>query len=253
MKSWPALLLAFGGCLIGVGCSPTAPTPAPIASAYVLSATIVPAAVAVASVGQTAQVTVMGQFSDGSTRDITTSTSISSSNEGVATVAQSGLVTAWAPGTTQLTATFQHDPPGSCVCLQDQPIAGTPLGPPIPVTVVAGPPSSSILMPTLVSPANNAVLPNCGPTSCAAQWVFTWAVVPGATSYHVNVKGGTAIFPVVDASGLTATTYQMPAGVVADSNLQGWTWMVQALVNGVYQPWSATGTFSVASTSSSLH
>jgi hypothetical protein len=237
--------------LLGVSCNSTTPTPT--ASAYVVSATIVPAAVAVATVGQTAQVTVMGQFSDGSTRDITTSTGISSSNEGVATVAPSGLITAWAAGTTQLTATFQHDPPDSCVCLQSEPAAGTPLGPPILVSVIAGPPSSSTLVPTLVSPANNTVLPNCGPTSCTAQWVFTWAVVPGATSYHLNVKGSTAIFPVVDASGLTATTYQMPAGIVAEPNLQGWTWMVQALVNGVYQPWSATGTFSVASTSSSLH
>jgi hypothetical protein len=198
-------------------------------------------------VGQSTQLVVTGTFNDGTFQDITTSTGISSSNENIATVAQSGLVTAWASGTATLTVTYQFPPPHSTPNPTFE--AGQSLHTTGTVTVLSGPPNNAVLVPTLLSPMNGAVLPNgCGTVNCSEPtWTFTWSPVPGAAFYHIRVAGGTAEFPIVDATDVTSTSYSfLQMGSVGNSNLQGWQWMVQASVNGVYQAWSAAGTFSVA-------
>ncbi|MGA2160531.1 MAG: Ig-like domain-containing protein, partial [Dehalococcoidia bacterium] len=55
--------------------------------------------------GSTQQLTVTGTFSDGTTHDITTQVTWSSSNPAAATISTSGLATAVAAGTTTITAT----------------------------------------------------------------------------------------------------------------------------------------------------
>jgi|SRR5579864_4204477 len=243
--------LMVSALAVGCGSSPATPTTPAMPSRAPLhelvSATLAPTSVMFASVGQTAQVVVTGTFNDGTTQDITTSTGISSSNDNVATVAQSGLVTAWASGTATLTVTYQWPPPNSTPNPSFE--AGQSLHTTGAVTVLSGPPNNPVLVPTLLSPMNGAVLPNaCRPINCPEPtWTFTWSPVPGAAFYHILVMHSGAEFPIVDATGMTSTTYaEVQSGDVANNNLQGWQWMVQASVNGVYQAWSAAGTFSIA-------
>jgi hypothetical protein len=101
----------------------------------------------------------------------------------------------------------------------------------------------SLNVPTLISPANGAVLPQ-GPVGNrgGTTWTFTWSGVPGTTAYQLYVwlpgQGGST----VDVTGITTTTYAwVTTGGFIAANLQGWQWMVQS-----NQGWSQIGTFSVA-------
>jgi hypothetical protein len=93
----------------------------------------------------------------------------------------------------------------------------------------------------LISPVNGAVLANSAPGN-RPVWTFTWTAVPGASTYRLYVKQGTASFPAVDVSGIAKTTYDYQTiGDVTTSNLPDWRWMVQS-----DDGWSETGIFSVA-------
>ncbi len=56
------------------------------------------------ALGQSQQFTAMGSYSDGSTRDLTSSAAWSSSNTSVAAISAAGLAASAAPGTAQITA-----------------------------------------------------------------------------------------------------------------------------------------------------
>ncbi len=96
-------------------------------------------------------------------------------------------------------------------------------------------------VPTLISPVNGAVLPNSAAGN-RPTWTFTWSAVPGTLTYRLNVKRVGAAIPVVDVSGIAATTYDYQTiGSVIPANLLNWQWMVQS-----DEGWSETGTFNVA-------
>jgi hypothetical protein len=149
----------------------------------------------------------------------------------VATANGNDLVTAWSQGTAELTAIYQRNPVHPLTSGR--------------VVVLSGPAPDGTLAPSLTTPTNGTSLPNgCG-SGCA--WTFSWTPVPGATAYHLLVRGPSATFPLVDITGITDTTYGYPnnnGGVIA-ANRNGWTWMVQAQINGVYHTWSPPGTFNV--------
>jgi hypothetical protein len=190
--------------------------------------------VTLASVGLTTQIVVTGTFSDGTTADITRDTGISSSDLTVASANATALVTAWGQGTAVLTAIYQRNPVHALA-------SGT-------VTVLSGPPTDATFAPSLTSPANGTSLPNgCFGSGCTEpMWTFSWTPVTNATAYHLVVYGPSATFSSADVAGITDTTYgyRIPGEVIA-ANLNGWTWRVQAQVNGVYRPWSVPGTFNV--------
>jgi hypothetical protein len=189
--------------------------------------------VTLTSVGQTSQIVVTGTFSDGTTADITRDAAVSSSDPTIASANSNDLVTAWGQGTAVLTAIYQRNPIRPLT-------SGT-------IIVLNGPASNTTLAPSLRSPANGSSLPNGCSSGCTEPtWTFSWTPVAGATAYHLLVHGPSASFPVVDVAGITDTTYASPEqGAVIAANQNGWTWMVQAQVNGVYQAWSVTGTFNV--------
>ncbi|MGA2957592.1 MAG: Ig-like domain-containing protein [Thermodesulfobacteriota bacterium] len=58
-------------------------------------------------VGATLQFTALGTYSDGTSHDITTQVTWTSSNPAAATISSSGLATAFAAGTANITATFE--------------------------------------------------------------------------------------------------------------------------------------------------
>jgi hypothetical protein len=189
--------------------------------------------VTLASVGQTSQIAVTGTFSDGTTADITKNTAVSTSDLTIASADSNALVTAWGQGTAVLTAIYQRNPVHALA-------SGT-------VVVLSGPSPDSSLAPLLTSPTNGSSLPNGCASGCTEPtWTFSWTPVAGATAYHLVVLAPTATLPDTDVAGITNTTYAhlVQGGVIA-ANLNGWTWRVQAQVNGVYRTWSIAGTFNV--------
>ncbi len=102
-----ATLLACGGG--GTSGTPVSPSPAPGGDAGtttpILQTIVVTPADPGVVAGSSVQLTATGAYSDGSTRDITSSAAWTSADTSVATVGSSGLVRAKASGTTKVAAT----------------------------------------------------------------------------------------------------------------------------------------------------
>ena len=91
--------LALAGCGGGGGGSSTPPPPA-----VTLSSIAVTPATATVAIAGTQQLTVTGSYSDGSTKDLTGSSTFAASPSGVVSVSTGGLVTGVAAGTATITA-----------------------------------------------------------------------------------------------------------------------------------------------------
>jgi uncharacterized protein YjdB len=99
IKVIPAVLVAFGLCIFAAACgSATAPS-------TVSTVTVSGAAPAV---GASAQYAAVANLSNGTTENVTTTATWTSSNPDIATVSASGLVTAIAEGTVSINATFDN-------------------------------------------------------------------------------------------------------------------------------------------------
>lgn len=94
---WIAMTVAVSGLMIGCGNSTTSPS-------TVTSVTVSGSAPAV---GSTAQLTATASLSDGTTQDVTNTATWESSEPTEAIVSSTGLVTAFAAGTVNITATYQ--------------------------------------------------------------------------------------------------------------------------------------------------
>jgi hypothetical protein len=114
---------------------------------------------------------------------------------------------------------------------------------PTPIVSSPSPPPA----PTLISPANGAVMDNgCKDRSNGITWDFDWSDVPGATAYHLRVWRNPAL-PVINDMGVPASSYHYdsPQTYVINSNLNGWRWMVRAKVHGSWRHWSTVRSFRV--------
>jgi hypothetical protein len=102
--------------------------------------------------------------------------------------------------------------------------------------------------PTLVSPANGALMDNgCQPPKQNnVTWDFDWSDVPGATAYHIRVWRNPAL-PFINDMNVTSSAYHFdkPQGYVSNNNLLGWRWRVRAKVHGAWGPWSIARSFRV--------
>ena len=99
--------------------------------------------------------------------------------------------------------------------------------------------------PTLISPANGAMMDNgCLDKSNGVTWDFDWSDVPGATAYHIRVWRNPNL-PVVNDMNVAASNYQhdSPQTYIANQNRAGWRWMVRARVGSVWGPWSRVWVF----------
>jgi len=104
--------------------------------------------------------------------------------------------------------------------------------------------------PTLVSPANDAVMDNgCDKKPEGITWDFDWSDVPSATAYNIKVwSGSTPNNPVLNDMNVKPSSYHYTStdpGYIINQNLKGWRWMVRAKVDGVWGPWSKVGNFQV--------
>jgi len=223
--------------VVTVACGGSSQAPATPTVATLSSVTVNGLGVTLA-VGQTSQLTVTGAYSDGSRKDLTTQSKFASSNQAVASVSFTGLLTGWADGTATITAE-----PINPAVLNFQYQSAV-------VTVAGGPASSPDMVPVLLSPASGASLPNnCPKDPCNVVWTFSWSPIANATAYHLNVIHEGASFPIVDVAEIPGASYQFNlsalGGEITNPNLQDWHWMVQAKVNGMYQAWSPPNSFSV--------
>jgi len=171
------------------------------------------------AVGGTVQINIVGTYSDGSTKDVTTMMQIGSSDATVASVMQSGLTTGWAVGQVTITAYL---------------LLGGDLTPKASGTlaVATGPATDPTLVPTLLSPDDGATITE----SQTGILTFNWSTVPGATAYHLNLKGESATFPAIDKPDIANPPYQITTAGIDTGTL--WHWLVQAQVNGTFQAWS---------------
>jgi hypothetical protein len=109
---------------------------------------------------------------------------------------------------------------------------------------------TSLLPPSLVSPANNVTLP------CCNQW-FNWSAVPGATSYEFQLsKSSTFAFTVstlalcgsgsmnsTTVNRALPTTNSFCVGMGSSSNIGNWYWRVRAVAGSNVSAWSEVRTF----------
>lgn len=108
------------------------------------------------------------------------------------------------------------------------------------------PPLSCV--PLLLSPDEGAIMPNgeidsngkctVGRTSLARVEEFDWTDVPGATMYHLYVKGTTATYPWIDIDTPQSWYQKQQGGCVYDENRFNWIWKVKAYVNGQWCDYS---------------
>ena len=79
-------------------------------------------------------------------------------------------------------------------------------------------------VPRLLSPDVAAVLDNgCPSASDPIVWEFDWSDVLGATEYQLYVKNTQSLYPAVDVSQLTSSSYRDECGgcYIVDHNRQG--------------------------------
>lgn len=109
---------------------------------------------------------------------------------------------------------------------------------------------TSLLAPTLVSPANNINLP------CCNQW-FNWSAVAGATSYEFQLSKSSTFslsvstLSVCGSGSMNAnrvnsslpTTNSFCVGMGSSANIGTWYWRVRAVAGTNVSAWSATRSF----------
>src|SRR4029079_16833436 len=94
------MLVACGG---NNNANPVSPTPSPNPSAAVSAITVTSAPAS----ATTFQLTATARFSDNTSRDVTTAAAWTTSNESLATVSQSGVLTAIGTGDVDVRAVYQ--------------------------------------------------------------------------------------------------------------------------------------------------
>lgn len=102
-------------------------------------------------------------------------------------------------------------------------------------------------VPQLLSPNEGALLDN-GRTdrSDSIIWDFKWEDVPGATKYHLYVKGEDATIPVIDVDTIESSYHHLSqSSYIVDGNLLNWSWKVKAYANGQWHDYSKERHFNV--------
>jgi len=110
------------------------------------------------------------------------------------------------------------------------------------------PATTPLFTPTLVSPAEGAILDNGArydPDSI--DWDFDWSDRAGVTRYHLYVKHSYSPYPGIDDQNIVSSSYidESPGSYIIDRNRYNWTWKVRAMVDGQWGEWSETRSFDV--------
>jgi hypothetical protein len=90
--------------------------------------------------------------------------------------------------------------------------------------------------PNLISPANNATLPNRRPT-------LDWRNFPGASAYQLQIARNSAFTLGLVSVSVTASERAWPSDLLARTR---YYWRVRAKVGATYTPWSEVWSFTTA-------
>ena len=156
--------------------------------------------------GVTKQFAARGIYSDGTSRDITTQVTWSSSNTSVATVNSSGLATAVAAGTATITATSGSISGSTTLTVTSATLSSisvTPANPSMPVEVTTLTVTSATLSSISVTPANPSM-----PVGVSQQFAARGIYSDGTThdiSTQVTWSSSNTSVATVNSSGLVTT------------------------------------------------
>lgn len=109
--------------------------------------------------------------------------------------------------------------------------------------------TSSLCVPALVAPANDAVLDNGrADTRDTIDWDFDWSDCPGATEYLLSVKNDKAIFEVILELVPQSSLRSVECGAyIGEQGRFNWRWRVSAKYGEFWGDWSPERVFSVES------
>ena len=187
MRALP-LLIALAMLSLLVSCSSSSSTPSTPTLNLI---TVTPTSPSVAA-GLTKQFAAMGTYTDGSTKDLTSTATWSSSTVGVATISSAGLATSKTAGSTTITAAS-----GS--------ISGATT---LQVT-------AATLASIAVTPANSTIAPGT-----FEQFTATGTLTDGSTQNLTSTatwSSGSSTIVSVTATGLGAAVFNPPSGVGAST------------------------------------
>ena len=213
--------VSCGGEDSGVGSSPTAPTSI---TTQIVASVSVSAANATLNVGATTTVTATATYSDGTSAEVTPTWS--SNDESVATVSDSGTVTAVAPGSATITGTFNEQSGTVSFTVIPSDVTVTSLAVSAlatnldvgQTTIVTGTATYSDGISATVSPVWSSS--NTGGVTVSSSGTVT-AVAPGSTtitgtfSEHSGTVNITVKTPTVTGISVSASTTSIAVGMTA--------------------------------------
>jgi Bacterial Ig-like domain (group 2)/Repeat of unknown function (DUF5648) len=202
-----------------------APVDAPIGT-FVQSLSLTPSVTGNVTVGVSISLSAVASLSNGTTPNVTTSSTWASSSTAVATVSASGVITARAPGTTTITASYGGQTATYNLTVLDTFVQTLTLTPSVTGNVTVGVSSSLSAAASLSNGTTTNVTissvwtsSNTAVATVSASGAIT-ARAPGTTTITASYGGQSAIYnlTVVDAFVQTLTltptvTGTLPAGV----------------------------------------
>ncbi len=106
--------------------------------------------------------------------------------------------------------------------------------------------AQDLAVPHLTVPSDGAVLDNGRMDGLdVMRWEFEWAPVRNADKYRLMAQGKSAKFPAVNTVLADTRFTEESRSRILARHQQGWTWKVQARVNGKWGNWSEERTFDV--------
>ncbi len=224
----------------------TATVPVHVTSA-VLAAIQLPAAAVTVPKGLTLPILATGVYTDGSTADLTTSVSWTSSAPGVASVsgivATAGLVTGVAQGTASVTATLGSTSASTTITVTTAVLSALQL-PQAAVTVPRGL-TLPLVVTGLYSDGSLADLTSSVTWTSSAPTIATVSGVAGSAGLVTGVSQGAAIITATIGAKSATTSVTVTAAVLSSISLPTGPVMV---AKGLFTPIVATGLYSDGST-----
>jgi hypothetical protein len=201
------------------------------------------------TVGQTAQYTARATYSDGSTVDLTTGPTWSTSNTGLATITQAGVLTAVASGSVTVQAVYSGRTATLGVSLSSSPpptksLLGVSISGP--GSVMVGQTAQYVLLATYTDGSSQNV-------NATSWWILESTATIAQTGVVTGVSAGTAIIHAYyTEAGVTRTAENLSISVVpAQKTLTGLSISGSTSLNvGQTAQYTATATYSDGSSQS---
>ena len=230
------LSLAMPIALVFVtGCGASAP---PVSPKALLSVSITPSNTSIA-VDVTEQFTAMGNYSDGSTANLTSSVTWASSNTAVATVSQTGMATAMSAGSAAITATTSGMTGSTAVTVTAAPLTVTSLA--------VSPTTGSLVAGATQQFTANATYSNgtTGALNTGVTWTSSNTAVAtvSSTGLATAVQAGTTTIEAT-ADGFTATATLTVTAAVPTVTAVSVSPATVSIISGTTQQFTANATFS---------